>query len=604
MDEPVLAWYFASADRRTLHGASRLRPGGTEFYSGELVLGHRGLHASRDPIDALILGHGPIACRVELAGARIEGDTQLCATQRTVMWLADASELLRSRARDALREHVDADLEDEAGLRRMLETAREEVEDRFDRLRDGEWKKRERGEDIDLAELRANVEAVRVRARLLDAAVRLYDERFEALRSVYEDLRELGVQASLDPDELPRLTDEPTAPSPHPLDPMPVRKGPLYDARDPLGRELGKIGGITRAGYGVHHDTDVLFIGTTRRRRPNPQRDASLIIEHVRGLVAARHLIVLLDRAHAFRVDLKHDPLLTDTTEREAIDLRATEVLGEISLLRVQLTAHRVENESRWKPRLKDGPAVSPNRAFIEAPVFEQAADKTPVTIGTPVRSIPPNQGVSVWWGATFDEAKGEVRSRFGPYGDATPCVIVASRPFEAVSFEDDLEPALLVQLLSTTATRVVTRDGVAHWSTRCGRSRLGLHETSVLEIGNTAGFRIFALPQQPPLVDDAWTELLRSVPWILAAWSFYVREQTGCLGLEVWRTDPRRELLADARDLAEAWRSVAGSTRLAVVFAEASPVRWVISDEHGTVETAPLPVVYRALCYLATPSV
>lgn len=609
MDEPVLAWYFASADRRTLHGASRLRPGGTEFFSGELVLGHRGLHASRDPIDALIHGHGPIACRVELAGARVEGDTQLCATQRTVTWLADASELLRSCARDALREHVDADLEDETALRRLLQDAREDVEERFDRLRDGEWKKHERGEDVELEALREDVEAARVRARLLDAAVRSCSDRFEALRSVYEDLRLLECAITVPLDSLPHLNELPQ-PSSHPLDPIPVEKGPLHDVRDELGRELGKIRWITRAGYGVRHPdgASVLFIEAKPTKKLKPRSDARIVMERIRALLSMNEVLVVLDRAHAFRFDLQTSALFTDGSERTACDPTMLEQLGELLLVRVPVAAPTAEPERpAWRPRLKEGPVIrTPLRAlerlqdgnaiFTSPPPLPQPT--TPRAnryehgfIGEPIAPLETTSGLSVWSGKTYRQACKHARAVLPMLDDPRPAVLIERVPRPAVRVRE--MPAL--ETLRAAATRVLC--GSTYWSHETER----VQEGAVRKLGRTAAFPTLTIHQTLPLADDAVGSALRAMHWVLAAWFIWLRECGGCVGIEVWRRSPVPNPTRDACEIAEMWRSVAGPARMVVVFREASPPRWVFVDrEVNAHEISPLKIASRSLCYLA----
>lgn len=621
MDEPVLAWYFASTDRRTLHGDSKLRPGRTEVFEGELVLGHRGLHASRDPIDALIHGHGPIACRVELSGERMEGETQLCAAQRTLLWLADASGLLRERAREALGTRVDADLRDEAALRRLLESAREDVEERFDRLRDGEWKKHERGEDVDLEALRDDVEAARVRARLLDAAVRLCSDRFEALRSVYEDLRdaELTLDLTSTLDALPKLSREEAPSETHPLDPMDVRKGPLHHARDQLGRELGKIRWITRAGYGMRHPdgAHVLLIETKATKKLKPRRDARLVVERIRSLLAMDELLVVLDRAHWFRFDLRAPGLFTDGSERTHGDADMLEQLGELSLVRVSvpITTHETR-PSTWQARLKDGPAIRTSGAPLDRLHFYNMPSFTPTPrakstlrrksvkseskvdpgryargfIGEPIREPrEPTRGVSVWNGMTYQEACRHARAVLPALDDPRPAVVIdgIARPAARVHRMPPLAT------LRDAATRIIC--GSACWS----------HETevevAVRKLGRTATYPTFAVEQPVPLEDEALSVLLRAKRWILAAWLVSIAGCGGCVGIEIWRTHPNVDPIADAMRIAQMWHELAGPARMVVVFREASPARWVFVGQKGlATEIYPIGLLSRSLCYLA----
>jgi len=97
MTKPILAWHFLPANKRLQHGDNRLvRAGCTYRYRGTepIALGEAGMHASTDILDALKYAGGPMLCRVEMSGEMIQGDDQLVATARKVLWVipADAME--------------------------------------------------------------------------------------------------------------------------------------------------------------------------------------------------------------------------------------------------------------------------------------------------------------------------------------------------------------------------------------------------------------------------------------------------------------------------------------------------------------------------------
>lgn len=89
------AWHFLQKDRRLRYGSGELvEVGKTIEIQGAPIMCERGLHASLRAIDALSYAPGPIVSRVVLGGHIIEGNDKVVATQRTVIWMADATELL------------------------------------------------------------------------------------------------------------------------------------------------------------------------------------------------------------------------------------------------------------------------------------------------------------------------------------------------------------------------------------------------------------------------------------------------------------------------------------------------------------------------------
>jgi hypothetical protein len=93
-------WWFAKRDAdgevRLPHGDGRVvRVGETLTVDGPPVLCQQGLHASVHALDALAYAPGPIVCRVRLSGKIMEGKDKACATERTVLAMADVERDLR-----------------------------------------------------------------------------------------------------------------------------------------------------------------------------------------------------------------------------------------------------------------------------------------------------------------------------------------------------------------------------------------------------------------------------------------------------------------------------------------------------------------------------
>jgi hypothetical protein len=94
-----LYWHWLQEDRRLRWGTKELvEVGKTIRYEGELVLCESGLHASEKAIDSLGYAPGSIICRVALGGQIIEGGDKVVAAERTVLWMADATNTLHEFA--------------------------------------------------------------------------------------------------------------------------------------------------------------------------------------------------------------------------------------------------------------------------------------------------------------------------------------------------------------------------------------------------------------------------------------------------------------------------------------------------------------------------
>ena len=93
-------YHFINNNKRLGYGDDRIVKVGRTYKVGcQPVLCESGLHASKRLIDALRYAPGPILCKVELGGTIIFGDDKVVATERTVVAMADVSEILRKFAR-------------------------------------------------------------------------------------------------------------------------------------------------------------------------------------------------------------------------------------------------------------------------------------------------------------------------------------------------------------------------------------------------------------------------------------------------------------------------------------------------------------------------
>jgi hypothetical protein len=96
-------WHFLKEDRKLSHNDGRLvRVGETLRVDVKPKYYGRGLHASLCLLNTLEYAPGPILCLVTLGGEidRAEYDDLVAAQERTVLWLYDASRLLREFACD------------------------------------------------------------------------------------------------------------------------------------------------------------------------------------------------------------------------------------------------------------------------------------------------------------------------------------------------------------------------------------------------------------------------------------------------------------------------------------------------------------------------
>lgn len=133
----VLAWWFAAPDKdgtvRLPHGDGRpVVVGETLTVIGPIVPCERGLHASRRAIDAIQYAPGAVVCRVRCSGEIVEEGDKLACSERTVLWMADASRVLRLFACDIAKEALLAERkrgrEPHADSWRAVEVARRWIE--------------------------------------------------------------------------------------------------------------------------------------------------------------------------------------------------------------------------------------------------------------------------------------------------------------------------------------------------------------------------------------------------------------------------------------------------------------------------------------------
>ena len=122
------AWHFLKADRRlACPPHTPVVVGNTLTVDPDkLELCTYGLHASIRALDALCYAPGPIICRVELGGRILTANDKVCASERTVIAMADATETLRAFARSCALDVIykwDAP----SVVREYLETGNEEL---------------------------------------------------------------------------------------------------------------------------------------------------------------------------------------------------------------------------------------------------------------------------------------------------------------------------------------------------------------------------------------------------------------------------------------------------------------------------------------------
>lgn len=95
----ILAWHFLRGDRELQFPPHTLvEPGQTLRVEPPLRMCRHGLHASARAIDALRYAPGDMVCRVRLSGEILTDEDKLCASERTVLWMVDATTTLHEFA--------------------------------------------------------------------------------------------------------------------------------------------------------------------------------------------------------------------------------------------------------------------------------------------------------------------------------------------------------------------------------------------------------------------------------------------------------------------------------------------------------------------------
>jgi len=99
-NERIEAWHFLKNNKRFSYDDGNIAQAGYVYsVKGPIKLCKWGLHASEKALDALTYAPGEMIGRVVLSGKIIHGDDKLVATHREYLWIADATETLRSFAR-------------------------------------------------------------------------------------------------------------------------------------------------------------------------------------------------------------------------------------------------------------------------------------------------------------------------------------------------------------------------------------------------------------------------------------------------------------------------------------------------------------------------
>jgi hypothetical protein len=89
MSEMIEAWYSAPRDLRVPRTGEKIEPGAIVRIEGRLELCARGLHASRNPLDALGFRLDGILTLVRLRGEIVEGSDKVCASERETVAVMD-----------------------------------------------------------------------------------------------------------------------------------------------------------------------------------------------------------------------------------------------------------------------------------------------------------------------------------------------------------------------------------------------------------------------------------------------------------------------------------------------------------------------------------
>lgn len=90
-----VGWHFLCEDRRLqFDPCTPVEVGQKIVVEPPIKMCKRGLHASKNALDALGYAPGPIVCRVRLSGQIIKDNDKAVATERTVLKMGDATKVL------------------------------------------------------------------------------------------------------------------------------------------------------------------------------------------------------------------------------------------------------------------------------------------------------------------------------------------------------------------------------------------------------------------------------------------------------------------------------------------------------------------------------
>jgi hypothetical protein len=128
----VLAWHFLAAPVLPHSDGRPVVVGETLTVEPPIVPCRHGLHASKRALDALTYAPGALICRVRCSGEIVEEGDKLACSERTVLWMADATRVLRLFACDTAEEALLAERkcgrEPHADSWRAIEVARRWVD--------------------------------------------------------------------------------------------------------------------------------------------------------------------------------------------------------------------------------------------------------------------------------------------------------------------------------------------------------------------------------------------------------------------------------------------------------------------------------------------
>ncbi len=554
-----------------------LRPEVQYQFGGELVLGEHGFHGCIDPGQAIALGSGLFACRLELSDT-VHNSTYVCGRAMKVLSIANAESRIRDAGLVAVHEALPGSFDGVTLDEPALQALREDVEDRVDALQDGEWALNN-GKAVDLERLRNDVEQAQRNARLVDAALRLESDSHERIRSAIEDLRAWGVALDLSLDALEYMPPEEPAVQPNP---------PGLEIFWPVvAHSFSMLGWIESAsrGYRTTDGRDVLFLSTLHAPADPAKRIASVMST----LIKKGEFVVVIDR-RAFEISL---PL-----REESIQLSSTKDIDE-----QHATPLLLQTSAPTKERAAFGPKqvrVDPQRVLKsyfapQPPPEPEPGPATNIAIRVPIlrspRERPPHQSCAIW-GGTFDDIAAEgpgFRPSLWVHSDGVQRVWESKARDDIEAIHDTeklraLPPALHADLIApATFTRVEFLGPLGP------RRRLRTSAFLGMRRGSIGKFRVWfdndcRLQSRP----------LSEMPWLYALWRTNVQDPFTYEALRRSADpDPREHALEIARALS--------FRELTVGFLESG--EWISVGQRASFTTVP-ERKSRTLVYAFDPSV